>query len=66
MMRRFYCHFLSFLSWLKDRPPYTSGHDLMEREDSDLECRRCHEVFHWFVPAVGGGLVCTKCRTIQV
>ena len=61
-MRRFYCRFLSFLSWLKDGPPYFSSHDLMEREDGDLECRRCHLVSHWFVPAVGGGLICTKCR----
>jgi len=59
------CHFLSTLSWLKGGPPYISGHDLAEQEDGDLECRRCHAIFHWFVPATGGGLVCAKCRVTR-
>jgi hypothetical protein len=56
-----YCWALSFLSWLKMGWPYIDGHDWVQGEDKELECRRCHAIEHWFVPAVGGGLVCENC-----
>jgi len=60
-LRGLYCNWLSLLDWLLHGSPYVSGHDWLQRKDMELECKRCHIVEHWFVDAVGGGLVCENC-----
>ena len=65
---KFYCHFLSFLSWLKNGSPYISGHDWFQREDGELECRRCKTISHWFIPAGErweNRLICTNCGEVR-